>query len=458
MKPVAGEAVLGAASPLAVDRQADRLRKRILTAFAVSLCCFLGVGVAVSSAMRAFESTDSEILAIHGRSLALLLRLRRRREEMSRVAASFVASRAPPDAAARVGSLQREISDESERLDKLFGDPEQLARWRAGAKARADFSISLLAAIHLAAAGDAPGAKRSLAAADDAAAQVDRDTESLTTADARRVRTLADLLDQRLSWALWLNLVAVVLGALAATGLLRAGLSALRDYSRAMQRRLEDLDLFAGRIAHDIRQPLNALSLVLGSAEQAAGDDRVRRGLSLGRQTIHRLDEMTEDMLAFSRSAFETARPAPIALRPLAEEVLGELQGRPAFEAIEWHFSCVGETLEVAMSPGNLRSVLWNLLDNAAKYLSPDGLRWIALHLEPGRQGCRIRISDSGPGIPRDQLRHVFEPFKRATSAGTGHGLGLATVKRLVEAHGGTIGVESRPGHGAVFTVELPAR
>jgi signal transduction histidine kinase len=67
-----------------------------------------------------------------------------------------------------------------------------------------------------------------------------------------------------------------------------------------------------------------------------------------------------------------------------------------------------------------------------------------------------LTVSDDGPGIPRDALPHVFEPFFRASTQAEGYGLGLPTVKRLVDAHGGSVRLESAPGTGTTVTVELP--
>ncbi len=410
----------------------------------------------MSGSLRELEYTTSQFLEIYGRSLALLLKLRRRREEMGRIAETFVRSGAPPDAARRLASLDEELGAEDGRLEQMLRDPEQIARWRASADTRAAFAARLLDAVGHAAAGEHAESESDLRRAKTAAADIDHEAEALTTADARRMRALADVLDRRLDWTLWLNLLVVGLGGAAAIGLLRAALAALRDYASEVQRRIEELDLFAGRIAHDIRQPLNSLSLVIGSAERSAIDDRLRRALALGRQTIHRLDEMTEDMLAFSRSTLARGHPTGVSVQPIAEEVAEELQRRPGFDSVQWHFAYAPDAPDVAMTPGNLRSVLWNLLDNAVKYLPERGDRRIGLSIEGCLRGCRICVRDTGPGIPREELVHVFEPFKRGTTSGSGHGLGLATVKRLVEAHGGVIGIESSPNQGTVFTVELP--
>jgi signal transduction histidine kinase len=110
-----------------------------------------------------------------------------------------------------------------------------------------------------------------------------------------------------------------------------------------------------------------------------------------------------------------------------------------------------------------LRSVVQNLLANAVKYGGRD--RWIGIKAELVRERrqaeVRIIISDHGPGIPADELPHIFEPFYRGADALSrqvhGNGLGLSLVKRIVTAHGGHVSVSTRPGSGSSFTIALPA-
>jgi len=110
-----------------------------------------------------------------------------------------------------------------------------------------------------------------------------------------------------------------------------------------------------------------------------------------------------------------------------------------------------------------LRSALQNLVANAIKYGGRD--RWVGIraqHVRERRKSeVRITVSDHGSGIPAAELPHIFEPFYRGADALEkqihGNGLGLALVKRIVTAHGGTVGVTTRPGGGSSFTITLPA-
>jgi signal transduction histidine kinase len=110
----------------------------------------------------------------------------------------------------------------------------------------------------------------------------------------------------------------------------------------------------------------------------------------------------------------------------------------------------------VAVAPNHLATILRNLLGNAVKYGGGrDGAR-VTVHAAHATGHLRIQVADNGPGIPADALPRVFEPFVRAPSSRPGTGLGLATVKRLVEAHDGAVRISSEPGRGTVVEMELP--
>jgi signal transduction histidine kinase len=105
-----------------------------------------------------------------------------------------------------------------------------------------------------------------------------------------------------------------------------------------------------------------------------------------------------------------------------------------------------------------MSQVLVNLVSNAIKY-SPDGGR-VEVELGAADHEATIRVSDDGVGIASDHQSEVFEPFRRGPGVGdtAGAGLGLSVCKRIVEAHGGMIGVDSEPGRGATFRVRVPRR
>ena len=118
----------------------------------------------------------------------------------------------------------------------------------------------------------------------------------------------------------------------------------------------------------------------------------------------------------------------------------------------------VTPTLEARCSAGALTSIVQNLVRNAVTYMGVRTTRRVVVRAVKDGTVCRIAVEDSGPGIPAESIGKIFEPFVRGPQEKTpGTGLGLATVKRLVESHGGMITVRSEVGRGSVFTVDLPA-
>ena len=131
--------------------------------------------------------------------------------------------------------------------------------------------------------------------------------------------------------------------------------------------------------------------------------------------------------------------------RPFAEDARCDLQLLPPASA------------RLACSPGVLTSLLSNLIVNAVKYMGDSASRRIVVRTRERHALVRVEVEDTGPGIPPHLRETIFEPHVRGTATGVeGIGLGLATVKRLAQGHGGNAGVEPAPGGGSVFWFELP--
>jgi len=235
------------------------------------------------------------------------------------------------------------------------------------------------------------------------------------------------------------------------TGLLEAYGSLVRD-------RAEELEQFSGRVAHDILSPLATASMALGIAGAAAGaDERTRATVMRGVRSVQRAQMIVNGLLDFARAG---ARPAPgvsVELNSVIDDLTDAL-GTAAREknielAVEPSLPCA-----VACSAGVLTSLMANLLNNAIKYMGDDRReRKITVRVHDLGQMARVEVADTGPGISRQLLPTLFEPYVRGATGGKpGIGLGLATVKRIVQSHGGRVGVESTPGEGSCFWFELP--
>ncbi|MEO7732458.1 MAG: HAMP domain-containing sensor histidine kinase [Kofleriaceae bacterium] len=147
-----------------------------------------------------------------------------------------------------------------------------------------------------------------------------------------------------------------------------------------------------------------------------------------------------------------------IALAPVITEVRDILRGTAASRAVEIELALPGDLGSVTVDPGKLRQILYNYVSNALKF-TPEGGR-VTIRARANAATFRIEIEDTGIGIAGEDLRYLFIAFRQldvgATKRYAGTGLGLALTKRLAEAHGGTVGVESVRGVGSTFWVELP--
>ncbi len=232
-------------------------------------------------------------------------------------------------------------------------------------------------------------------------------------------------------------------------------LTELRRLEEGMRRaeRLAAIGRLAASIAHEIRNPLAAVS---GSVELLAtmttGENQKSERAELltivGREVL-RLNLLVTGLLEF-------ARPAPPELQPIElgavltdqtrafaqDKLLGAAQFKLHTAAEVW----------IEADPHQLRQILWNLFRNAAEASPPD----MPIEIEVDQQGAfgRLRVRDRGAGISKENRIHLFEPFFSTKKSGTG--LGLATIHRIVEEHHGRIEVESPPDGGAAFIVLLP--
>jgi signal transduction histidine kinase len=223
--------------------------------------------------------------------------------------------------------------------------------------------------------------------------------------------------------------------------------------------RAQELDLVAQRIAHDLVSPLAAVSLSLGAIERQHKDVETERAVQRAQHVLDRSRRMVSAIYAFARSCAQPAGEAASPLRIAVQEAVGALLAAEAGEKRSGLTVDVQgfEEVEVKMDRGLLDVVLSNLLSNASKFTAKSPVRRITVRARVESTCVHVEVEDTGPGVPPSFAQHIFEPYKRAPSAGVpGLGLGLATVKRLVQAHGGAVGVRNAPEGGAVFWFELP--
>jgi two-component system, NtrC family, sensor histidine kinase PilS len=215
--------------------------------------------------------------------------------------------------------------------------------------------------------------------------------------------------------------------------------------------RLGAIGQLAAGLAHEIRNPLASLS---GAVELLAADrpstDRHAQTLSqiVQRETA-RLNRLVTDFLTYARPG--PGRSEAVPLRALFDE-LAELVARDAFLGVRVELA-LPDALAALGNPDQLRQVFWNLVRNAAESEPAD--RVVRVRGMRENDVVAIEIEDRGCGMAAETLERVFEPFYTTKPKGTG--LGLATVHRVVEAHGGRIEIASEVGRGTTVRVFLPA-
>jgi len=218
--------------------------------------------------------------------------------------------------------------------------------------------------------------------------------------------------------------------------------------------KLSSIGLLAAGVAHEVNTPLAVISTYAQMlAKQVAGDEQKSKLLDkIARQTF-RASEIVNSLLNFSRTsstAFED-----IDLNRVVRETLTLLEHQFQKAGINVE-SELEEALPVIRgNAGKLQQVFLNLFINARDAMESGGT--LRVTTKPDAVGVRVEVSDSGPGIPRENLARIFDPFFTTKGARKGTGLGLSVSYGIVEEHGGVIEVESRPGEGTVFRLEFPA-
>jgi signal transduction histidine kinase len=224
-------------------------------------------------------------------------------------------------------------------------------------------------------------------------------------------------------------------------------------YARMLEERNRELDAFAGRLAHDLLSPVASLKLSadLMSHPEDGGYQSARDRLQ---RSIEHMTTMIEDLLAFAR-ADTAARSAPcdpaVVVAKVSDDFLVRFGDRASLHARV-------EAARVSYREGLLRQVLWNLVENGVKYRR-DGLDTTITIAGRAAAACyELRVADNGTGVQPEDALHIFEPLYRADPARhlPGTGLGLSIVKRIVEAGGGKISMQSQPGRGTTFLLRLP--
>ncbi len=239
-----------------------------------------------------------------------------------------------------------------------------------------------------------------------------------------------------------------------------AALAVFHDLTEV--RRLDSMRRdFISNVSHELRTPLAGIRAAAETLQEGAIDDRPAAVEFLGhiQREVDRLTQLVEELLELSRieSGASPLRFEQLDVGALAHDAVKRFAQQAERAGLVLRADLPGEPLYIIGDGERLERALGNLVANAIKF-TPSGGE-ISVAADAGDADVAISVRDTGIGIEPEQQARVFERFYKADRGrGSGTGLGLAIVKHIVQAHGGSVSVESRPGRGSTFTMHLPLR
>ncbi|MCM8828654.1 MAG: HAMP domain-containing histidine kinase, partial [Candidatus Omnitrophica bacterium] len=217
---------------------------------------------------------------------------------------------------------------------------------------------------------------------------------------------------------------------------------------------LAAIGLATAEMVHSIK---NLLVGIFGATDlidiliQQGDYKSVKENWPLLADNIKNISTVINDILSYSRTT--SVSKENIDLKEIFEQIFAVVRPRCNLSGIDFVINCGDERIVVWGNRDSLYNAFMNIIDNAIRAM-PDGGE-LKISFEPEDGIVKIKISDTGIGIPQENLEKIFEPFF-TTDKKKGTGIGLALTKRIVESHSGKINVESKPGSGTSFTIELP--
>ncbi len=215
--------------------------------------------------------------------------------------------------------------------------------------------------------------------------------------------------------------------------------------------RTRDLEAFNSMVAHDLRAPLAVIQMCVDMMMMHPGGDEAVKYLERIKRSIGNMSTLMDDLLAFAKVGKGAIHPQDVDVSAMATEIVAELRAaslpRKATITIAPGLRCIADR-------ALFRVVLANLIGNAWKYTARRAETKIDINVADGA----LAIEDNGIGFDMANYGHLFSPFERLTNATefSGTGIGLATVRRIVERHGGAVSALGVPDQGATFSVTLP--
>jgi signal transduction histidine kinase len=443
----------------------DRHVYSIVSAFALVAVVFL---VAAIVAQRAATQIDAEVTDLQSNSLPSVTHLTKARTDMGHVLPEIEAladgpAAERPEVLTRIARLRGALDAELDSYVQTpwySGEREMYQRSLRPSLDRFDADLGRLAETDP--SGD-PHAR--LSAEQRLVLDADEAEEALGgllelnqtqayAATTRILRTREHAVQLAFALEIASSLVAV-LAAWLAVRVSRRFEAVLQQNAELQAARATEFESFAQRVAHDLLSPMSGVVFSLGAIERTHTDAATREVVQRTLRSLARSRQMVHGIFHFARSGARPAAGARSALgagvRAAVDELLAADLPSPPLLLVEPFEEC-----EVACDEAVLGVMLSNLLSNAEKYTRDSPVRRVTVRARVTAERVRVEVEDTGPGLPPGFEYSIFEPYVRAPGVTQpGLGLGLATVKRLVDGHGGAVGVQ-RAEAGTVFWLELP--
>ena len=216
--------------------------------------------------------------------------------------------------------------------------------------------------------------------------------------------------------------------------------------------RLATAGKMSASFAHEIRNPLSSMRMLAQMLMQKPemSEERHQQSVRYILEEIERIDTIVKGLMDFARPATLDLKQQPIT--PVLQAVLALMEANLAHHKIQLALDLLPETPEIQFDSDKLKQAFMNVVLNALEAMPQGGVLRVSTFTE--NDSVRIKVEDTGAGIPEEDLEHLFEPFFTRKSRGTG--LGLANVKRILEEHGGTVKIDSTPDEGTMVSMWLP--
>ncbi|HEY7643041.1 MAG TPA: ATP-binding protein [Steroidobacteraceae bacterium] len=231
----------------------------------------------------------------------------------------------------------------------------------------------------------------------------------------------------------------------------------LRDANESLARANRELEAFTASVSHDLRSPLTTIAGQAGLLELSLHDatDEQKRRLSRIQSSVRQMSELIEALLVLSRISRQTLHREIVDVSALAESIVQDMRQKDPTRSVE---VLIQPNMAVHGDRRLVGDLFQNLIGNAWKFTSKTGQPRIEIGQSSGGSLATLYIRDNGAGFDMAYEQKLFKPFQRLHGAADfdGSGVGLATVARIIDRHGGRIWAEGKPNEGAVFYFTLP--